>query len=152
NEFHGSAWEFLRNDDLNARNFFSATVPPSKQNQYGAAAGAPILKNRLFAFGSFQGTKNHGGALRAGLTGPSAQERTGDFTDQSKILKDPVNPITGDPMTDAAGALCIQNNIVRSTCVTKMAQSLLPLIPQSASGKLTTIGPQPQTDNMGFLR
>src|SRR5262249_48279942 len=101
---------------------------------------------------SFQGTQNHGGALSAVLTVPSAQERNGDFTDQSKALKDPVNPITNQPMTDAAGALCIQDNIVRSTCITKMAQSLLPLIPQSASVKLTTIGPQPQTHNMGLLR
>ena len=148
NEIHGSAWEFLRNEKLNARNFFSATVPLHKQNQYGVAAGGPIVRNKLFAFGSYQRTDDHGGALSAQITVPSAQQRTGDFTDLGKTLKNPVDTLTGQPLTDAGGAPCIQNNIVRSTCFTPMAKLLLPLIPQSASGRLTTFGPQPKTDNM----
>jgi hypothetical protein len=153
NQFHGSAWEFLRNNDLNARNFFSATVPIKKQNQYGAAAGAPIKRDKLFVFGSFQRTDNHGGALSSQITVPTAQERAGDFTDLvGKTLKNPVDPITGQPFVDAGGAPCVENNIVRSTCITPMAKALLPLIPQSPSGKLTTFGPQPQTDHMGLIR
>jgi hypothetical protein len=152
NEFHGSAWEFLRNDALNARNFFSATVPPHKQNQYGVAAGGPIVRNKLFVFGSYQGTQDHGGALSAQITVPSAAQRTGDFTGLGTTLKNPVDPITGQPLTDAGGAPCVQNNIVRSTCISQLAKNLLPLIPQSPSGKLTTFGPQPKNDNMGMIR
>src|SRR5688572_28911995 len=60
NEFHGSAFWFLRNDNLDASNTFEARAgsqPEFKQNQYGAAAGGPILKNRLFFFGSYQGLR-----------------------------------------------------------------------------------------------
>jgi hypothetical protein len=148
NEFHGAAWEFLRNDDLNARNFFAATVPPHKQNQYGGAAGAPIIKNKVFVFGSYQGTQNYGGALSTQLTVPSASQRTGDFTGLGKTLTDPVNPLTGKPLTDAGGAACIQNNIVSPTCFSPLAKNLLPLIPQSATGTASTFGPQPSIDNM----
>ncbi len=152
NELHGSAWEFLRNDDLNARNFFAATVPPRKQNQFGAAMGTPIVRNKLFAFGSYQGTQDHGGALSNQITVPSAQQRNGDFTDLTKTLTNPVDAITGQPLTDAGGAPCLQNNIVRSTCISPLAKSLLPLIPQSPSGRLTTFGPQPRSDNMVLAR
>ena len=52
NEFHGSAWEFLRNNALNARNFYADRVPAVKQNQFGAAAGGPVRKDKMFVFGS----------------------------------------------------------------------------------------------------
>ena len=134
NQLHGTVWEFLRNDDLNARNFFSATVPIRKQNQFGAAAGGPIIRNRVFAFGSYQGTRDHGGALSAQITVPSDRQRQGDFTDLGRTLNNPVDPITNQPLTDAGGAACVQNNVVRSTCISQLAKTLLPLIPQSPSG------------------
>src|SRR5215472_18779263 len=62
NEFHGTAWEYLRNDYFNARNTFQPTVTVFRQNQFGASAGGPILlpklyngKNRTFFFGAFEG-------------------------------------------------------------------------------------------------
>src|SRR3954471_3684637 len=57
NELHGAAWEFLRNDALNARNFFAPNVPSLRQNQFGANAGGPIIRNKVFLFGSYQGTR-----------------------------------------------------------------------------------------------
>src|SRR6185437_2028671 len=51
NELHGSLYEFLRNDLLDTRNFFSKNVQPLKQNQFGGTAGGPIRKDRLFFFG-----------------------------------------------------------------------------------------------------
>src|SRR5580698_5718642 len=51
NTIHGSAFEFLRNDDLDSRQFFDASEPPFRQNQYGFAVGGPIVKNKLFFFG-----------------------------------------------------------------------------------------------------
>src|SRR5215469_7717026 len=59
NEFHGAAWEFLRNNDFNARNFFSPSVPALKQNQFGAAGGAPVKKDKLFVFGTYEGLRDH---------------------------------------------------------------------------------------------
>lgn len=56
NEFHGDAFEFLRNGDFNARNFFAATRDSLKRNQFGGTFGGPILKNKLFFFAGYQQT------------------------------------------------------------------------------------------------
>ena len=65
NHFHGSAWEFLRNDVLNANNFFSKLTnqprPVLKQNQFGGAIGGPILHERTFFFGAYQGLRSSNG-------------------------------------------------------------------------------------------
>jgi hypothetical protein len=58
NRLHGSAYEFLRNDRVDARNFFSASVEPLKQNQYGATAGGPVRRDRTFFFGYYEGFRN----------------------------------------------------------------------------------------------
>src|ERR1041385_8870963 len=57
NEFHGSAFEYLRNDALNARGFFSTRNTPFRRNQYGGSLGGPIRTNKLFFFGDYQGTR-----------------------------------------------------------------------------------------------
>src|SRR3954470_7999626 len=65
NEAHGAAWEFNRDDGLQARNIFApanAAKPKLKQNQYGGSAGGPLVKNRVFGFGYYEGFRNlHGG-------------------------------------------------------------------------------------------
>ncbi len=88
NEYHGTAYEFLRNRALNANDFFNnrsgSPRPSFTQNQYGAALGGPIQKNKLFFFGSWEGF-----ALRKGtpslLTVPTAKMRQGDFSEVSQI-------------------------------------------------------------------
>jgi hypothetical protein len=76
NEFHGSAFEYLRNDIFNASDPFTALNPPIRWNQFGASLGAPILKNKLFGFFAYQGTRrNLSGALIT--TVPTADERSG---------------------------------------------------------------------------
>ena len=67
NELHGSAFEFFRNGALNARNFFAARHDLIKRNQYGGTLGGPVVKDRLFFFGSYQGTiqRNLSGASTA---------------------------------------------------------------------------------------
>ena len=94
NEFHGAAWEFLRNDALNARNFFSPSVPSLKQNQFGAAAGTRIIKDKLFVFGTYEGLRDHRQAQTVESFLPSAAERAGDFTASGSTLNNPVDPIT----------------------------------------------------------
>lgn len=92
NEFHGDAFEFLRNGDMNARNFFASKRDTLKRNQYGGTVGGPIRKNKIFFFAGFQGTK-----LRSdpsSLTGfvPTAQMLAGDFSGCPTFpatLKDP---------------------------------------------------------------
>ena len=78
NELHGTLFEFLQNDELNAnRGRTTRTAKPRasyKQNQFGAAVGGPIIKNRLFIFGDYQGT-------RIASTGSSPEPRHGgNFT------------------------------------------------------------------------
>ncbi len=87
NRFHGSAYEFLRNDALDARNFFSASVEPLKQNQYGATAGGPVRRDRTFFFGYYEGFRNRQGVTRSAVVGTAAQ-RTGDFSANSPPLVD----------------------------------------------------------------
>src|SRR5690348_6723807 len=65
NQFHGSLFEFFRNDKLNANDFFfnrqGVKRPVLKQNQYGGTLGGPVIKDKLFFFGSFQGTRQRNG-------------------------------------------------------------------------------------------
>ena len=62
NQFHGALWEFLRNKDMDARGYFESTLPPLKQNQYGASVGGPVWipkvyngKNRTFFYAAWEG-------------------------------------------------------------------------------------------------
>ena len=57
NEFHGALFEFLRNNDADAKNFFAQDATPFKRNQFGGALGGPAIKNKLFFFGDYQGTR-----------------------------------------------------------------------------------------------
>jgi hypothetical protein len=86
NAFHGSLFEFLRNEQLNARNYFSTTgrKPEYRRNLYGGTLGLPIVHNRLFFFGDFQGVRQLIGVTRIS-TIPTLNERQGIFTGVAKI-------------------------------------------------------------------
>jgi hypothetical protein len=73
NEFHGEAFEFLRNDALDARNFFDARKPPFKRNQFGGNLGGPIFKDRTFFFFSYEGLRQRQGLTLNGNTLTDAQ-------------------------------------------------------------------------------
>jgi hypothetical protein len=82
NAFHGNAFEFLRNTDLDARNYFSPTRGAFKQNQFGGTFGGPIQKNKVFFFGDYQGTRSTQGVDTSQIPVPSIQDRTsGNFSD-----------------------------------------------------------------------
>ncbi len=78
NSFHGAAWEFLRNDAMDASDHFTRTVQPLKQNQFGATFGGPLVKDKTFFFGYYEGFRNRQGETVA-ATVPSAAEKAGDF-------------------------------------------------------------------------
>jgi hypothetical protein len=89
NQFHGSAYEFLRNSALDARNFFDGPqVPPFKRNQFGASAGAPIRKDRTFIFGDYEGIRQSLGTT-AVSTVLSPAARTGNLS-TGTVTVDPV--------------------------------------------------------------
>lgn len=91
NQLHGSAFEFLRNGDMNARNFFAPTHDFLKRNQFGGALGGPIKKDRLFFFGTYQGTILRNVALGNTATVLTDAQRQGDFSGLTRQLVDPVN-------------------------------------------------------------
>jgi hypothetical protein len=133
NALHGAAFEFLRNDHLIARNPFTQSkvipnsngrsIPLTQWNQFGGAIGGAIIKNKLFYFGDYQGTRRNtgGGAL---LRVPSAAERTGDLSATGVNIFDPT---TGIPAvrTQFAG------NKIPSSRLSAPALNLLKLIPDA---------------------
>jgi hypothetical protein len=76
NGFHGDVYEFLRNSALDARNFFDASIPPFKRNQFGASAGGPIQKERTFVFADYEGLRQSLGVTHVD-TVPSLDARKG---------------------------------------------------------------------------
>ncbi|HTC93748.1 MAG TPA: TonB-dependent receptor [Terriglobales bacterium] len=79
NTVHGALWEFLRNDVLDARNFFAKSVEPLKQNQFGGSIGGPIQHDKTFFFGYYEGFRNRQGETDSS-TVPSLAQRQGDFS------------------------------------------------------------------------
>ena len=97
--FHGDGWEFLRNDALDARNFFAVGKPPLKYNQFGGTLGGPLQhpsKARLFFFGGYESTIDHAGVTQVG-TVATALERSGNFSQLSRPILD---PFSGEPFAD----------------------------------------------------
>jgi hypothetical protein len=80
NQYHGTAFEFIRNNFIDADNFFSVKKDTLHQNQYGGVFGGPIIHNRLFAFAGFQHTKSDQSAADTKAYIPTAAMQTGDFS------------------------------------------------------------------------
>ncbi len=97
NQIHGSAYEFLRNTVLDAKNYFQQTIPPFKLNQFGGTVGGPIIKNRTFFFFSAEDLQQRSSPNPISITVPTAQELDGNF---SALLASGIaifNPSTGLP-------------------------------------------------------
>ncbi len=86
NAFHGTVFEFLRNTDLDARDFFSPERNVFRQNQFGGTIGGPIKKNKVFFFGDYQGTRTTQGISSGLLSVPSLANRAGNFSDVAGSL------------------------------------------------------------------
>jgi Carboxypeptidase regulatory-like domain/TonB-dependent Receptor Plug Domain len=82
NEYHGLAYDYLRNGALNLKNYFATRVTPLVQNQFGAAFGGPIIRNKAFMFGSYEGLRISSPTqiLSSAVNLPTAAEEMGDFT------------------------------------------------------------------------
>lgn len=93
NDIHGTLFEFLRNGKLNARNFFAPKQDTLKRNQFGGSVGGPIVKDRLFYFGTYQGTRARTAPSGRVAFVPTEAERRGDFSSTAKQLVDPVSRV-----------------------------------------------------------
>jgi hypothetical protein len=123
NVFHGSAFEFLRNKDLNSRQFFDASEPPFQQNQFGFALGGPVIKNKLFFFGDYQGLRIHESSTSI-LTEPTAALRTGNFSGYPATI---FNPTTYNSTTNTRQAF--PGNQIPLSQLDPVAQNLLQILP-----------------------
>ncbi len=109
NSLHGSLFEYLRNGALNATNYFASQKDALKRNQFGGSIGGPVIHDKLFYFGSYQGTTiaNTSNANTAFV--PTDAERRGDFSAVNKQLVDPFtrSPFPGNqvPVSSFASAL-----------------------------------------------
>src|SRR5438270_4197122 len=81
NKVHGGVYEFIRNDKLDAVNYFNVGQQPFKRNQFGAFLGGPIKKNRTFLFGDYEGSRLREATPFVSSV-PTLAERAGDFTDR----------------------------------------------------------------------
>ncbi len=86
NEYHGSAFDFLRNTVLDARNYFSSTRGSFRQNQFGGTFGGPVRSDRVFFFVDYQGTRQTQGIDTGDISVPSNADRSGDLSDQAAQL------------------------------------------------------------------
>jgi carboxypeptidase family protein len=130
NELHGSLFEYLRNDHLQARNPFTQSValpggrdiPVTIWNQYGGSIGGKIKKNKLFYFGDYQGVdRRTGGSVNTWV--PSAANRAGNLSDLGLNIYDPNSGATPAARTQYPG------NIIPASQISPQATALLSLIP-----------------------
>lgn len=91
NDFHGSAFEFLRNTNLDSRNFFAPERARYDRNQYGGTLGGPLRKDRTFFFADYQGTGMTQGVETGLIPAPSIANRAGDFSANAATLSGAVN-------------------------------------------------------------
>jgi Carboxypeptidase regulatory-like domain len=150
--FHGNAFEFLRNTDLDAKNYFDITRGAFRQNQYGGTIGGPVKQQSVFFFADFQGTNTVEGITSPTTSVFSAAERTGNFSDVASSLTGTVsgpylaNLLTqklghgvapGEPYYQrgcATGSCVFPNAMIPMTAWSTPAQQLLQYIPQPNIG------------------
>jgi len=171
NSFHGDAFEFLRNTDLDARNYFSDTRGAFQQNQFGGTVSGPILRNKIFFFTDYQATRTTQGVTSAETTVPSVQDRSGNFSDALSTLTGTVSGpylanllskelnygvSQGEPFYTAgcvSSAQCVlPNGMIPAGAFSTPAENLLKYIPTPNVGSnlfVTSAYPETVQDQKG---
>ena len=133
NEFHGSAYEFLRNERLDGTNFFAnrsgAAKPTYRQNQFGATLGGPVIRNRTFFFGSYQDTRIRTGQSYLGTVASRDIVERGDFSKQPATRRNVFDPLTTTGTGAAARRQPFPNNVIPLNRWDPVAKNLIPLYP-----------------------
>jgi hypothetical protein len=147
NELHGGIFDYQRSNSNFAKNSFTqgpgkASVPSGNWNQFGGSLGGPIIKNKLFVFGDYQGTRSHvGGSQKTRI--PTAAERGGNLSAWGVNIYDPcTSSISGfDPTCKVPEAERVQfpGNVIPTNRLSAQAQALLGLLPT---------GPVPSPNNI----
>ena len=135
NKFHGNVFEFLRNTDLDARNYFSGDRGAFRQNQFGGTLGGPIHRDRVFFFADYQGTRQTEGIDTGNISVPSNADRSGNLADLSPALVGVVGgPYLANLLTQKLGYGVTAGESYYVPGCSKSSQCVFPnaVIPQSA--------------------
>lgn len=176
NQFHGSAFEFLRNEKLDANNFFNKarTVeipkPSLRYNNFGWSFGGPIIKDRFFFFGGMEWKKIRRFTASTGRTIPTRVERTGDFsfrlrgpdgivgTADDGVIRNPANPLdtctaptitNGAVTTPANRTGCFPGNIIPANLITADGKALANVF-TAMEGRAVSYADTPTGNNAVF--
>ncbi len=162
NDLHGSLYEFLRNDKLDARNFFARTRAPLRWNIFGPAVGGPIVRNRTFFFVHNEWTKQRIGVVRR-FTVPTALEKAGDFsqtTDRRGNLTRVFDHTTQRPDPSDPGLTVrdqFLNNVIPASGVDSVGANLVQFYPSpntaptNLAGANNFVGNQTNALNLSTL-
>jgi outer membrane receptor protein involved in Fe transport len=116
NTFHGDVYEFLRNDALDANDFISnannVARPPYKRNQFGAAVGGPIIKDRTFVFGDYEGIRQSKGVSNPQIV-PSDNARLGVLSGGTILSGACPNPATQTNLAPGRATTCVDNSVAK---------------------------------------
>jgi Carboxypeptidase regulatory-like domain len=146
NQYHGTAFEYLRNDKLDARGFIAQKTPVNRQNEFGASFGGPVIlpkyhgRNKTFFFFVYDGFRYRAGATNNVSTVPTLKVRSGDF---SGLTKGGVPLVIYDPTTtrlDASGNITrdpFLNNMIPKDKMSKVSLAMLALFPLPNTSQTT---------------
>lgn len=147
NQLHGDAFEFVRNGDFNARDFFAATQDTLKRNQFGGTIGGPIRRDKVFGFFGYQGTRIRTAPPSSITFVPTQAVLSGDWSQiesaacqSNGVARTIVNPATGQPFA---------NDFVSPSLYNQQALNLLKYVPATNDpcGRITYAIPEPQSEN-----
>ena len=150
NEIHGVLYEYLRNNDLDAKNFFDrpGPIPGYKRNQFGTSVGGPIKKNKTFYFGNYEGARVRQGITKV-ATEPTVAMKNGNFSALPTIIYDPTS------LHSVNGVLTrnpFPGNIIPAALISPTGRNVLSLFPDpntpgtSAANGLYTSSPTKTDD------
>ncbi len=156
NDYHGTVWDFFRNNAMDAKSFFADSVEPLHRNQFGGVFGGPIEKDKTFFFLYYEGVRDtQGETTRA--TVPSDAERTGNFADQCPLNDGTFNS-QGLCIDNSTGQLSQNGQLINEFSgqptpynqlpfINPISQTLLSYYPLANSGPFTYVGTQSLSSN-----
>ena len=156
NGYHGTAWDFFRNNAMDAKSFFADSVEPLHRNQFGGVFGGPIKKDKTFFFLYYEGVRDTQGETTL-ATVPSNAERTGDFADQCPLNNGTFNS-QGLCIDNTSGQVSQNGQLINEFTgqpisnnqlpfINPISQTLLSYYPLANDGPFTYVGTQSQTSN-----
>jgi len=156
NEYHGTAWDFLRNNAMDAKSFFADSVEPLHRNQFGGVFGGPVRKDKTFFFLYYEGVRDTQGETTL-ATVPSNAERTGNFADQCPLNNGTINSL-GLCIDNTSGQVSPNGQLFNEFTgnpipynqlpfINPISQTLLSYYPLANDGPFTYVGTQTLTSN-----